>query len=67
MIGIVVGVPIGLVATRLIRERLFGVGPVDLPSFAMAIGVLTVASLVASYVPARRASRVGPLTALRSD
>jgi ABC-type antimicrobial peptide transport system permease subunit len=67
MIGTIIGVPTAFLMTRLIRERLFGVGPIDVPSLAAAIVVLTLTSLVASYVPARRASRVGPLTALRAE
>src|SRR6185436_8290489 len=53
-IGIGIGLPIGLAATRLIQGRLFGVGPIDVPSLSVAIAVLIVTSLAASYVPARR-------------
>src|SRR6185295_15325642 len=66
-LGVGIGVPIGLVATRLIRERLFGVGPIDVPSLSVAVAVLIATSIVASYLPARRAARVGPLDALRAD
>jgi ABC-type lipoprotein release transport system permease subunit len=46
---------------------LFGVNPADPATIAAAIGLLTAATLVASYAPARRASRVDPLVALRHD
>jgi predicted permease len=65
--GIVIGVPAGLAATRLIRTQLFGVGIVDLPSLGVAIVVLMMTAVVASYLPARRAARVGPLEALRLE
>jgi ABC-type antimicrobial peptide transport system permease subunit len=66
-IGILIGVPVGLAATRLIRAQLFGVGTVDLPSLSIAIVVLVVTTVVASYLPARRAADVGPLEALRLE
>jgi predicted permease len=67
MIGVAVGVPAGLAATRLIRAQLFGVGTIDLPSLAVAIVVLAATAVVASYLPARRAAKVGPLEALRLE
>jgi predicted permease len=67
MIGVVIGVPAGLAATRLIRTQLFGVGAIDLPSLSIAIVVLVATAVVASYLPARRAARVGPLEALRLE
>jgi predicted permease len=67
VVGVVIGVPAGLVATRLIRAELFGVGPIDLPSLGVAIVVLVATAVIASYLPARRAARVGPLEALRLE
>ncbi len=66
-IGVAIGLPAGLVATRLIRAQVFGVGTLDMVSIAIAILALTVTAVVASYLPARRAARVGPLEALRSE
>jgi predicted permease len=66
-VGVLVGIPAGLAATRLIRGHMFGVGPVDLPSLGTAVAVLIGTALMASYLPARRAARVGPLEALRTD
>lgn len=65
--GIALGLPAGLAAARLIRARLFGVGTVDVPSLTGAIAVLISATLIASYLPARRAARVSPIEALRSE
>lgn len=67
IIGVLIGVPLGLAATRLIRSQLFGVGSIDVPSLGMAIVVLVATAIVASYVPARRAAKVGPLEALRLE
>jgi ABC-type antimicrobial peptide transport system permease subunit len=65
--GTLVGVPLALVATRLLRHQLYGVELVDLPSIAAALGVLAVSAALAGYVPAARAARVGPLEALRME
>jgi predicted permease len=65
--GVVVGLPFGLLATRLIRQEIFGVSPVDAPSLVATVAVLVSAALLASYVPARRAAAVGPLEALRAE
>ena len=67
IMGVVIGVPAGLAATRLIRAQLFGVGTIDVPSLSIAIVVLAATAVVASYLPARRAARVGPLEALRLE
>jgi len=66
-IGVAIGLPAGLVATRLIRAQVFGVGTLDTISIAAAIAALAITAVVASYLPARRAARVGPLEALRSE
>ncbi|HEY2851784.1 MAG TPA: ABC transporter permease [Gemmatimonadaceae bacterium] len=67
IIGVLIGVPAGLAATRLIRAQLFGVGTIDVPSLSVAIMVLVATAIVASYLPARRAAKVGPLEALRLE
>lgn len=66
-IGVAIGLPAGLVAARLIRTQFFGIGAVDVPSLIGATAVLAGAALLAGYLPARRAARVGPLEALRVD
>jgi predicted permease len=65
--GLAIGLPAGLGAARLIRGQLFEVGTLDPISVSVAAVVLTATSVIASFLPARRASRVAPLEALRSD
>lgn len=67
VIGVVVGVAGSIVVTRYLETLLFGVKPIDVITFvAVALGLVLVA-LVASLIPARRATKVDPLTALRYE
>jgi predicted permease len=66
-IGIGLGLPVAWFATRWTKSMLFGVTPTDPGSIGAALVVLTGAALVAAYVPARRASRLDPLRALRHE
>jgi predicted permease len=66
-IGLAVGVVGALAVTRAIRSMLFGLAPQDPVSFAAASGVLIVVAAIAGYFPARRASRVDPMVALRHE
>ena len=65
--GIVIGTAGALGLGRLIQSRLFGVQPADPGMLAAAAGVLSVAALAASFLPAWRASRIDPLIALRHE
>jgi ABC-type antimicrobial peptide transport system permease subunit len=65
--GSVAGIAIGVGFGRLIEERLYGVTPVDAISLIVSVGVLASVALVASWAPARRASRVDPVDVLRMD
>lgn len=63
--GLAIGVPAALVTTALAKSLLFGVDPWDVSSLALAIGALCAALAAATLVPAWRALRVNPVTALR--
>jgi putative ABC transport system permease protein len=66
-VGIAVGA-VGLWAvTRVVASQLFGVSPTDAPTFAAIAGVLVAVALVASWLPAHRAARTSPMTALRGE
>jgi predicted permease len=62
--GAVIGVPLAFVAGRSMRALLFNVGAADPMSFGLGAGVLLLVAAVAAYLPAHRASRIEPMTAL---
>jgi predicted permease len=66
-IGLVVGIPAALAAASLISSQLFGVNPSDPLSLLTAALSLTTVAALAGYLPARKASRVNPLIALRYE
>jgi hypothetical protein len=66
-VGLLLGLPLALIATRGVSSLLFGLGPHDPASLVGAVGALTIATVAAAYVPARRASRVDPVRALREE
>ena len=65
--GLVIGLLAAIAGTRFMRQFLFGVSETDAASFAAGVLVLGVAGLVATVIPARRATRADPLSALRAD
>jgi ABC-type antimicrobial peptide transport system permease subunit len=66
-IGVVIGIAAAAVLTRLMSSLLFGVSPLDPVTFvAVAVG-LVVAALLASYFPARKATAVDPVQALKFE
>jgi predicted permease len=66
-IGAVLGVTAALGAARLIATQLFGVPPTDVAALATALAIMAAVSAFAGYLPARRASRVDPMVALRYE
>jgi predicted permease len=65
--GIVIGLPLALALARLLRRALFEVSPSDPIGVAATLVLLLLGGLLASFIPARRATRVNPIQALRYD
>jgi ABC-type antimicrobial peptide transport system permease subunit len=66
-VGVVAGIAGAVLATRLIASQLFGVRPLDVPTFALVSLLLMGIALVATWLPAFRATRVDPVVALKSE
>jgi predicted permease len=67
MIGLAIGIPCAIATCRFISSMLFGLSPSDLPTIAVVSLLLLLVAFFAGYIPARRASSIDPLAALRSD
>jgi predicted permease len=66
-VGLACGLGGALTLTRLLKKLLFAVTPTDAPTYAVVSAVLLVAALFACWIPARRAARIDPQVALRSE
>jgi predicted permease len=66
-IGLALGLPLAFASTRYIREQLFGITALDPTTFAAAIAVVAAMTIFAAWLPARRATKVDPMIALRCD
>ncbi len=67
VIGLIAGLAGAMIVTRVFRSMLFGIGPADPVTFVFVSGLLAAVALLACYLPARRATRVDPLVALREQ
>jgi putative ABC transport system permease protein len=67
LLGAAIGVAIAVALTRMMKSWLFGVSPTDPLTFAVAALLLTIVALLSCWVPARRAAKVDPITALRFE
>jgi ABC-type antimicrobial peptide transport system permease subunit len=67
VIGLAIGLLGAIVASRALDSLLYGVGPGDPATFAGVSAILLAVMLLAAYLPARRATRVDPMTALRTE
>jgi ABC-type antimicrobial peptide transport system permease subunit len=67
LIGVALGTAAALAAGRVLQRLVQGMQPAEISTFAITIPVLVLAAMFASFLPARRASRVDPVIALRQD
>jgi predicted permease len=63
--GIAIGLPLALASTRAIRSLLFGMAAADLSTYTMIVVAILGVTILAGYIPARRAANIDPMTALR--
>lgn len=66
-VGITVGIGAAAALGRLMSSLLFGIGPMDPAAYIAALGVILTAAAFASYLPARRAATIDPMTTLRAE
>jgi putative ABC transport system permease protein len=66
-VGVVIGIGSSLALARVMKSMLYGVKPWDPLSIVLVAILLTMVTLLAAYIPARRASRVDPMVALRYE
>ena len=67
LLGLAAGVPLALVAGRLVREQLYGIGPTDWPTIILVVAVMSAVAVVAALAPAVRAARIEPAVVLNHE
>jgi ABC-type antimicrobial peptide transport system permease subunit len=66
-IGIAIGIPVAYVLSRYVESQLYGVKPTDIATGLAALAVLAAVAAISGFIPARRASSIDPLRALRHE
>jgi ABC-type antimicrobial peptide transport system permease subunit len=66
-VGVVVGVPAAFGTSRLLQNMLYALSGVDPLSMSVAVAMLLMVAAIAGYIPARRATKVDPMVALRYE
>lgn len=67
MVGLAVGVPVALSSTRILKSLLFQLSPLDPMAISIAIAAVVGMTIAAAWLPARRATRINPMQALRTE
>jgi ABC-type antimicrobial peptide transport system permease subunit len=66
-LGVGLGLPLTFAGTKYIKDQLFGLSPLDPMTFCAALLIVSAMTLLAAWMPARRATKVDPMVALRCD
>jgi ABC-type antimicrobial peptide transport system permease subunit len=66
-IGLAVGVPVALSTTRILKSLLYELSPLDPVAISVAIAAVAGMTIVAAWLPARRATKIDPMRALRTE
>ena len=66
-VGLAIGVPVAFASSKVVASFLFGMKPNDPMTLSVAVAILLGAAILAGYAPARRASRIDPMVALRHE
>ena len=67
IVGLTIGLALGLAVAKVAARFLYGISPLDPTSIVVTVALLGAASLLAGYLPARRAARIDPMVALRYE
>ena len=67
ILGMALGLAASLALSRFLSHLLYGIGPLDPLAYVLAIGALALTALMACVIPARRASKIDPVSAIRAQ
>jgi predicted permease len=67
VLGLALGVPVALTSTRILKSLLYELSPLDPTAISIAVAAVTVMTIVAAWLPARRATQIDPMRALRAE
>jgi ABC-type antimicrobial peptide transport system permease subunit len=67
LVGLAAGVPLSVAAGKLVQQQLYGVGPTDLQTLGVAVGVMAVVTVTSALVPAVRAMRIDAVSVLKIE
>jgi ABC-type antimicrobial peptide transport system permease subunit len=67
VLGLALGVPVALSSTRILKSLLYELSPLDPTAISIAIAAVTVMTIAAAWLPARRATKIDPMQALRAE
>jgi ABC-type antimicrobial peptide transport system permease subunit len=66
-LGLAIGVPVALSSTRIFKSQLYELSPLDPTAISIAIAAVSVMTIAAAWLPARRATKIDPMQALRAE